>query len=66
MDTRKRPVLRVLNTLMACLGVAAGGLVICGLLLAYVPPPAAPAAGTADPEAACCGPTSINPMTRGG
>ena len=50
MDTRKRPVLRVLNTLMACLGVAAGGLVICGLLLAYVPPPAAPAAGTADPE----------------
>lgn len=39
MDTRKRPVLRVLNALMACLGVAAGGLVICGLLLAYVPTP---------------------------
>lgn len=39
MDTRKRPVLRVLNTLMACLGVVAGGLVICGLLLAYVPTP---------------------------
>ena len=39
MDTQKRPVLRVLNALMACLGVAAGGLVICGLLLAYVPTP---------------------------
>ena len=34
---QKRPVIRVLNALMACLGVAAGGLVICGLLLACVP-----------------------------
>ena len=36
---QKRPVIRVLNALMACLGVAAGGLVICGLLLACVPTP---------------------------
>lgn len=39
MDMQKRPVIRVLNALMACLGVAAGGLVICGLLLACVPTP---------------------------
>ena len=36
---KRRPVIRVLNALMACLGVAAGGLVICGLLLACVPTP---------------------------
>ena len=39
MDMQKRPVIRVLNALMSCLGVAAGGLVICGLLLACVPTP---------------------------
>ena len=52
MDTRKRPVLRVLNALTACLGVAAGGLAICWLLLACVPTSAAPEAGALEPPAA--------------
>lgn len=39
MDMQKRPVIRVLNALWPGLGVAAGGLVICGLLLACVPTP---------------------------
>lgn len=39
MDTQKRPALQILNILMVGLGVVAGGLVICGLLLAYVPAP---------------------------
>ena len=35
MDVEKRPVIRALNALMVCLGVVAGGLMICSLLLAY-------------------------------
>lgn len=46
MDMQKHPVIRLLNAIMACLGVAAGGLVICGLLLAYAPTPGRPDGGS--------------------
>ena len=35
MDVEKRPVIRALNALMVCLGVVAGSLMICNLLLAH-------------------------------
>ena len=38
MNVQKRPLLRLLNILMACLGVVAGGLVICQLLLTFAAP----------------------------
>ena len=38
MDVEKRPVIRALNALMACLGMVAGGLMICSLLLAFTVP----------------------------
>lgn len=37
MDEQKSTLIHLLNALMACLGVVAGGLVICGLLLAFIP-----------------------------
>lgn len=50
MDVQKRPLLHLLNILMACLGVVAGGLVICQLLLTLAAPSLQSAGGADLPE----------------
>ena len=50
MNVQKRPLLHLLNILMACLGVVAGGLVICQLLLTLAAPSVQSAGGADLPE----------------
>ena len=57
MDVQKRPSLHLLNILMACLGVVAGGLMICQLLLTLAAPSLQSAGGADLPEESVLLPT---------